>query len=130
MDDLNGITGRVINAAIRVHRGLGPGLMESVYEAVLFKTLARDGLQVERQKPVTFEFEGIVFEDGFKADLVVERSVVLELKSVEKLAPIHTKQLLTYLRLLDLHLGLVINFGAPYLRDGIKRVVNGPPPED
>jgi GxxExxY protein len=83
-------------------------------------------LRVERQKPVSFEFEGMRFDEGFRADLVVEERVVIELKSVERIAPIHAKQLLTYLRLLDLPVGFVINFGAARLQDGLKRIANGP----
>ena len=118
------ITGMIIEKAIRIHRGLGPGLLESVYEMVLCKCLERDGLLVERQKAVDFVFEGIQFKDGFRADLIVENQVVVELKSVEIIAPVHSKQLLTYLRLLNYEVGLLINFGNATLKEGIERVVN------
>ena len=114
----------VVDAAYHVHRGLGPGLLESVYEAILAKALADRGLQVVRQKPVLIEYGGQVFEEGFRADLLVEDVLIVELKSVENLAPVHPKQLLTYLRLLQPPLGLLINFGAPTFKEGIKRIVN------
>jgi len=124
MQDINLISGQIVDAAFHIHSKLGPGLLESVYEVVLAKDLERRGLYVERQKSIPIEFEGLHFEEGFRADLIVERAVIVELKSVELLAPVHYKQLLTYLRLLDYRLGLLINFGAPVIRDGIKRVVN------
>lgn len=121
---LNELSGQIVDAAFHIHSKLGPGLLESVYEAILAQELARRGLYVERQKSIPIEFEGMYFEEGFRADLIVERAVIIELKSVETLAPVHAKQLLTYLRLLDYRLGLLINFGAPVLKDGIKRIVN------
>ena len=123
-EQLNQVSGQIVDAAFHIHSKLGPGLLESVYEAILAKELERRGLFIERQKAVPIEFEGLHFEEGFRADLVVERAIVVELKSVETLAPVHSKQLLTYLRLLDYRLGLLINFGAPLLKDGIKRIVN------
>jgi GxxExxY protein len=127
MSEANRITGEIINASLRIHRRIGAGLLESVYEAVLARSLSDKGLIVERQKPVSFEFDGIVFEEGFRADLLVEGQVLVELKSVERLAPVHSKQVLTYIRLMDLHVGLLINFGAPLLKEGIRRVINGSP---
>jgi GxxExxY protein len=124
MKDLNSITGLIVDAAFHIHSTLGPGLLESVYEVVLGHELEKRGLKVERQKPVPIEFEGIRFEEGFRADLIVENCVVIELKSVEELSRVHSKQLLTYLRLLDYRLGLLINFGAPLIKDGIRRIVN------
>jgi GxxExxY protein len=124
---LNEITGEVVDAALKVHKGLGPGLLESVYEAVLAAELRRRGLTVERQKGVSFDFDEMHFDEGLRIDLLVEGAVVVELKSVEELAPVHTKQVLTYLRLLDLHVGLLINFGAPTLKEGLHRIVNGRP---
>jgi GxxExxY protein len=121
---LDDITGEIVDASIRVHQDLGPGLLESVYEAILAKVLMRRGLTVERQKPVCFEYDGISFDDGFRVDLLVEGRVVVELKSVEKVAPVHSKQLLTYLRLMNLPVGLLINFGAATLKDGLHRIVN------
>ncbi len=114
----------VVGAAFHIHKELGPGLLESVYEAVLTRALTNRGLQVERQKAITFEYEGMRFEEGLRVDLLIDNKLVVELKSVEKLAPVHPKQLLTYLRLLGLPLGLLINFGAATFKEGCKRVVN------
>jgi len=121
----NEIAKRVLDAAFVIHRELGPGLLETVYEVVLAKKLTDMGLFVERQVSVPIRFEGMVFDEGFRADLIVERKVIIELKSVERLASIHGKQLLTYLRLSGCRLGLLINFGEVLLKDGIKRVANG-----
>ena len=121
--EIDEITGQIVDAAVKVHMGLGPGLLESVYEVVLAKELERRGLTVQRQKTVSFEFDGIRFEEGFRVDLLVE-GVVVELKSVEKLAPVHSKQVLTYLRLLNLPVGLLLNFGAATLKEGLHRIVN------
>lgn len=124
MRDINHISGEVVDAAYRLHTRLGPGLFESVYEAILARSLEHRGLRVERQAAIHFEFEGMRFDEGFRADLLVEGSVIVELKSVEKLAPVHIKQVLTYLRILDLPIGLLINFGAARLKDGVQRIVN------
>jgi len=114
----------VVDTAFHIHKELGPGLLETVYEAVLAKLLQQRGLHVVRQKPVPIEFAGLTFDEGFRADLVVEDKLVIELKSVKLLAPVHGKQLLTYLRLMKLPLGLVINFGAATFKEGVQRVVN------
>jgi len=114
----------VVDCGFKVHTGLGPGLLESVYEVVLAHTITQRGLYVQRQYPVPIEFEGITFAEGFRADLLIEGQLLVELKSVELLAPVHSKQVLTYLRLLRLPLGLLINFGAPTFKAGIKRIVN------
>ena len=114
----------VVDAAFHLHRELGPGLLESVYEAVLARMLEQRGLRVERHVPVEFDFHGIHFNDGLRIDLLVERCLVIELKSVQTLAPVHAKQLLTYLRLMKLPLGLLINFGGATFREGVRRVVN------
>jgi GxxExxY protein len=125
MRDINQLTGAVVDSAYRLHTRLGPGLMESVYEDVLARALEQRGLHVEQQKLISFEFDGMRFENAFRVDLLVERRVVVELKSLEKLAPVHSKQLLTYLRLLNLPIGLLINFGALRLNDGgLHRIVN------
>ena len=124
MKELDDITGAIVDAAIKIHIELGPGLLESVYEAVLARALERRGFHVERQKVIRFEYDGMVFEEGFRTDLIVDARVVVELKSVEKLAPVHSKQLLTYLRLMNLSVGLLINFGAATLKEGLHRVVN------
>ena len=121
----NEIANRIMDASFHIHRELGPGLLESVYEAVLAKKLTDFGLVVERQLPVAICFEGVTFDEGFRADLVVGKKVIVELKSVDKLQSVHFKQLLTYLRLTDCRLGLLINFGELLLKDGFKRVVNG-----
>jgi GxxExxY protein len=128
MSEINIITGKIVDAAYHLHSRLGPGLLESVYESVLARTLEQKGLKVERQKPVSFEFDGMRFEEGFRADLLIEGTVIVELKSVEKLALVHHKQVLTYLRLLDLPVGLLINFGAPLLKNGVHRIVNARAP--
>ncbi len=114
----------VVDTAFHLHRGLGPGLLESVYETVLARQLERRGLNVERQKPLSFDYDGIRFDEGLRVDLMIEGLLIVELKSVEKLSPVHAKQVLTYLRLLGLPLGLLINFGAPSFKEGIKRIVN------
>jgi GxxExxY protein len=116
---------QVLDAAFVVHSALGPGLLESVYEVVLAHELRKRGVAVERQRPIAIRYDGLVFEEGFRADLVVENRVIAELKSVEALLPVHAKQLLTQLRLSGLKLGLLINFGEIHLKNGIKRVANG-----
>lgn len=121
----NEIAREIVDAAYQIHRKLGPGLLESVYETVLVFDLEKRGLNVQRQVPVPIVYEGISFNEGYRADLIVENKVIVELKSVETVAPVHKKQLLTYLRLADKRLGLLINFGAELIRDGISRVVNG-----
>ena len=121
----NEIAKIIVDAAFQIHKKIGPGLLETVYEVVLAHALKRRGLKVERQVPVAIVFDGIKFNEGFRADLIVEDKVIVELKSVEKVIPVHKKQLLTYLRLTDKKLGLLINFGSELIRDGISRVVNG-----
>lgn len=123
--DFDGITAEILDAAVKLHSDLGPGLLESVYEALLARDLERRGLAVERQKPVAFDYDGLRFSEGFRVDLLVGLQVVVEIKSVEGLLPVHHKQLLTYLRLMDLPVGLLINFGAPTLKEGLRRIVNG-----
>lgn len=122
--DVEEVSAVVVDAALQLHRDLGPGLLESVYEAVLAKMLEEEGLPVERQKPVPIHYRGIEISEGFRLDLLVDNQLIVELKSVEKIHPVHPKQLLTYLRLMDLPLGLLINFGAPLLKEGLKRIVN------
>jgi GxxExxY protein len=123
----NEIATIIVDSCFRIHTGLGPGLLESVYEAVLARDLARRGLNVSRQVLLPVVWEGISFDEGFRADLIVENKVIVELKSVEQLRPVHSKQLLTYLRLTDKRLGLLVNFGSALIKDGIKRIVNGLP---
>jgi len=115
----------VIDSAVKIHIELGPGLLESVYETVLSKDLRDRGLIVVRQRAFPFTFRNITFESGFRLDLFVNDCVVIEVKSVEALLPVHTKQVLTYLRLLDLPLGLLINFGGATLKSGLRRIKNG-----
>ena len=114
----------VVDAAIAVHRALGPGLLETVYEAVLTRELQQRELKVERQVPIAIAYRGLHFEEGFRADMVVEGKVILELKSVEAVSRVHKKQLLTYLRLTGLKLGLLLNFGEALMKDGITRLVH------
>jgi GxxExxY protein len=122
--EIDEITGCIVDAAYKIHTGLGPGLLESVYEAVLASELEKRGLTVERQKTISFEYDGNRFDEGLRVDLLVEKLVVIELKSVEKIVPVHGKQVLTYLRLLKLPVGLLINFGAPTMKEGLQRIVN------
>jgi iron complex transport system substrate-binding protein len=123
MDD-DSVTAVVVDAALGIHRRVGPGLLETVYEAMLARVLERWGLRVARQRVFSFELDGILFRDGVRIDLLVEDRIVVELKSVERLLPVHTKQLLTYLRVLKLPVGLLINFGCATLKEGLRRVVN------
>ena len=120
----NRITARIVDAAVEIHRTLGPGLFESVYESVLAFELEGRGLRVERQKGLPVVFKGRDMGVGFRLDLLVESRVVVEVKSVEALAPVHTRQLITYLRLADVRVGLLLNFNVHLMRDGIKRVVD------
>ena len=117
----------IVDSAFKVHKSLGPGLLESVYEVVLVHELRQRGLKVERQFPIPVVYEDLNFDEGFRADIVVEGLVIIELKSVEQIHPVHKKQLLTYLRLADMRLGYLINFGAALIKDGITRVSNGAP---
>ena len=121
---IDDVTKIVIDESMRIHKDLGPGLLESVYEAILENKLTTRGLFVERQKPIDFEYDGMKFSEGFRIDLLIERSVILELKSTETFAPVHAKQLLTYLKLTHLQVGLLLNFGAPTMKEGIRRIVN------
>jgi iron complex transport system substrate-binding protein len=116
----------IVDCAFHLHRDLGPGLLESVYEAVLARQIQEKGLRVERQKPVPIVYAGVTFDEGFRADIIVEDQVLVELKSVENLARVHSKQVLTYLRLLKKPLGLLINFGAATFKEGCHRILNGP----
>ena len=124
-DGLEELSVEIVDAAFKLHKGLGPGLLESVYEAVLERDLERRGLKVERQKFLSFEYDGMRFTETLRVDLLVDSRIVVEVKSVERLLPVHPKQVLTYLRLLNLSMGFLINFGAPTLKEGLQRVVNG-----
>lgn len=114
----------IVDTAFQIHKSLGPGLLESVYEAVMIYELSRRGLEVESQVPIPVEWDEIKLEVGFRADLIINHKVVIELKSVEQVSHVHKKQLLTYLRLANCHLGLLINFNTALIKDGISRVVN------
>ena len=114
----------VVDAAVKVHKALGPGLLESVYEIVLSHELEKRGLKTQRQVPVSIEYDGIRFDEGFRADVIIEEKVILELKSVEKVIPAHKKQIQTYLRLTGLKLGFLLNFGEALMKHGITRAVN------
>lgn len=121
----NEISKIVVDACYRIHVRLGPGLLETVYTRILEYELTKLGLRVLREVPVSFQYDGFHFDEGFRADLIVEDLLILELKSVEQTAPVHKKQVLTYLKLTGLKLGLLLNFGAPLMKDGISRIVNG-----
>jgi GxxExxY protein len=124
MRDVEAISADIVDAALRLHRDLGPGLLESVYETILAAKLASRGYVVARQRPVDIEYDGMRFECAFRIDLVVDECFLVEIKSVERLNAAHAKQLLTYLRLTKQPLGLLINFGGETLKEGLRRVVN------
>lgn len=120
----NEIAKIIVDSAYHIHTKLGPGLLESVYEVILTHALREKGLKTERQVPIPIQFEGVRFDEGFRADLIVENKLIVELKSVENTLPVHKKQLLTYLKLTNMKLGLLVNFGARLMKEGISRVVN------
>lgn len=124
MKDIDAITGDVIDVALRIHRELGPGLLESVYETVLAGKLNAMGYMVDRQKPIDIEFEGLRFQGAFRIDLMIDGQLLVEIKSVDALNNAHLKQLQTYLRLTKRPVGLLINFAGATLKEGLKRVVN------
>ena len=121
----NEIGTKILDVAFALHRSLDPGLLESVYEVVLSRELSDLGFKVDRQVPIPIKYRGITFEEGFRADLIVDNQVLIELKSVEKVIPAHKKQVQTYLRLSGIRLGYLLNFGDAVLKDGITRCVNG-----
>ena len=126
-EKLNQITESIIGAAIEVHRGLGPGLLESAYEACLVFELAQRGLKVEQQKPLPVVYREVKLDCGYRLDLLVEGEVIVEVKAIDRLAPIHQAQLLSYLKLSGCRVGLLINFNVKVLKDGIRRMVNNFP---
>ena len=126
MADVEALARKAVERGLFVHRELGPGLLESVYEAVMASGLEREGLRVERQKLVPMRFEGVTYPESFRLDLVVEGMLIIEVKCTERNLPVYGKQLLTYLRLMEQPVGLLMNFGYPTFREGLKRVVNGP----
>ncbi len=121
----NEIAKIIVDAAYKVHSRLGPGLLEAVYEVLLAHEIGERGLRVERQVPIPIEYNGIKFQEGFRADMIVEGKVIIEIKSVETIQRVHKKQLLTYLRLTEMKLGLLINFGTDLIKNGVSRIVNG-----
>ena len=121
--DINNLTGQILGAAIEVHKALGPGLLESVYEECLCRELELRNMPFERQKEIPIEYKGCKLDCGYRLDLVVNHQIVLELKAVERIEPIHEAQLITYLRLTGINLGLLLNFNVPVLKDGIKRMI-------
>lgn len=121
----NRLSRQIVDTCYKIHTQLGPGLLESVYEEILFYELQKHGFSVQRQQGIPVEWEEVKMNLGFRADLIVENKVLIELKSVENLAPVHFKQLLTYLKLTNLKLGLLINFNDKLIKDGINRVING-----
>ena len=125
MEDVEAIIREVIDCGYQIHRDLGPGLLESAYEILMTAGVRASGLQVATQVPVRMSYRGITVENAFRVDMLVEGRLVIELKSVERTSPVHAKQVLTYLRVMDLPLGLLINFGLPTYREGIKRIANG-----
>ena len=122
--DINRLSSKIIGAAIEVHKALGPGLLESTYEECLCHELSLRGLSLERQKPLAVRYKGVKLDCGYRLDIVVEHAIILELKSCEKIEPIHRAQLLTYLKISGLNLGLLLNFNVTVMRDGIIRMVN------
>lgn len=123
--DENELSKIIVNSCFKIHSRLGPGLLESVYEAILFHELLKFGLKVERQKTIPVIWDDVYLDIGFRSDLIIENKVIVEIKSVEQLSNVHLKQVLTYLRITDLKLGLLINFNEALIKNGIKRVVNG-----
>ncbi len=124
MQDIEATAADIIDVALKLHKGLGPGLLESVYETVLAAKLVERGHSVVQQCPIDIEYDGLRFRAAFRADLIVNESVLIEVKSVERLTPVHGKQVLTYLRLLKQPVGLLINFGGETLKEGLRRIVN------
>lgn len=123
--DENEIGKWIVDSAVHVHQDLGPGLLETVYEVILAAKLRKLGLSVERQIPIPIEYEGLQFDEGFRADLIIEGKVIVEVKSVASVHPAHKKQVLTYLRLTGIKLGYLLNFGEALMKDGITRVIHG-----
>ncbi|MGB7201614.1 MAG: GxxExxY protein [Pyrinomonadaceae bacterium] len=123
-DELNRISGKIIEYAIAVHKELGPGMLEGAYEVCLVHELVRNGFHVQRQLVLPIVYQNIKLDAGYRIDLLIENTVIVELKVVDKLHPVHEAQLLSYLRMSDLRLGLLINFNVKLLKDGIRRVVN------
>jgi GxxExxY protein len=126
MREIEELAGIAVDCGLHIHKELGPGLLESVYETVLAERQSRSGCLIERQKLLPIVFEGLTFEEGFRVDLLVDGKLIIEVKSVERLVPVHGKQLLTYIRLAQQPVGLLMNFGGATFREGLQRIVNGP----
>jgi len=124
VDELNRLSSETIGAAIEVHRNLGPGLLESAYESCLSWELRQRGFDVEKQVPVPIRYKGLTLDEGYRIDLLVEGKLLLELKSIDKVQPIHMAQVLTYLKMTGLKMALILNFNVLLMRSGIKRIVN------
>ena len=125
--EINEISELIIKASIKIHNKLGPGLLESVYQRILTYELRKAGLQIETEVPIPVNWEGHTIDDSFRADLIINKQILVELKSVEQILPVHHKQVFTYLKLTNLHLGLLINFNTPLLKDGLHRIVRNLP---
>ena len=130
MRSIDNITGEILDAAIKIHRDFGPGMLESVYERLLEAELHKRGFVVEAQKPISFNYEGMSFNDAFRIDILVDGKVIVELKSTEKMSLVYHKQVMTYLKITGLQVGLLINFGMATLKEGFARIVNGLDPHD
>lgn len=124
-DDIEELARAAVDCGFALHRDLGPGLLESVYGILMSESLRQRGFQVDQQVPIRIEYNGIVIDNAFRADLIVERRLLIEPKSTEKYAPVHAKQVITYLRLMRLPLGLLMNFGFGTFKEGVRRLVNG-----
>lgn len=124
MPDVEELSAIVVDAAFKLHRDLGPGLLESAYELILAKKLISAGCAIDRQLPINIHYDGLSIEHAFRIDLLINKQLVVEIKSTEQTLPVHCKQVLTYLRLMDLPVGLVLNFGTPTFKDGVRRLVN------
>ena len=122
--DVEQISAIAVDCGLRVHRDLGPGMLESAYEAVLAHLLEKHGLLVERQKVISIIYDGVVIEQGFRTDIIVEKKLLLELKTVERLSLVHARQVMTYLKFTNLHVGLLMNFSGEKFKDGLRRIVN------
>jgi iron complex transport system substrate-binding protein len=129
MDDVDSYAAAV-DLGLKIHRDPRPGMLESVYEGILAGELRRAGLEVERQRPMAIEYNGFVYQEGFRADLIVGGKLIIEIKSIDRLAPVHSRQLLTYLRMAKLTVGLLMNFGAATFREGVRRIANNHPDLD
>ena len=124
LEEIEAVARAVVDCGFQLHRDIGPGLLESVYQALMLVSIRERGLSVAKEVVVPIKFKGVVVDNAFKADLIVENLLLVELKSTERVTPVHSKQVLTYLRLLDMPLGLLMNFGQATFKDGLQRIVN------